>query len=959
MGVKMKKKVTIIIIIIIIMTVIALAFRIKDNNVFKYHTKKVEFSNNGNLANSENRDNIYFFHTGSSDCMLIESNGHYGLVDTSNRYSRTITDSNGETYVVTQNEALSNQDYFYSGKDIAKYIVNALGVDHIDFVVGTHGHSDHIGGVEEICSQKLSDGSYLIDNRTRYFYKTYYHMNNINDDLDENGDIISRTGTWHNQAFVYRAVKSMQDRGAKIINVSNGVKISNSRQTVFPNISNIGGSYSHLTNAVYKPNNLYNYYDDYISFNFGNYNIRLYNLFTGNSKNDENVNSILTLITKADTSILLTGDINVEDNTEALLAKEIHNQIGEIDLYKIAHHANNYSNSKEVYDYLKPKYCVATKGGGDPIPFLCQRHYANKKYGTDFYETQLIDKAVVANIGNDNITFYELYDENNNSNNRDTYNPMYRQLGPRSIFRSGKWSGWFNWASYNYNNYMFLEESGNLYNIKKGWFYTSEAWRYANDDGLIQYRWNYIDNEWYYFAGYREIKLNDNSYYPESAMVEGWQWLKFDNNSYWFYFTPEPNSIKKEGSNEYYPEGSMVQGWQYINYEGKNRLFYLSKGVNDIAGYPRGAMITGKHNVEYNGNNNYYYFCKETNNPSGYVMGEMLRDITYEGNYYNENGVMVDNNPPEITVSYNITTITNQNVMVTINSNEEIQEIDGWTISQNKKQLTKQYEENTTEEITLKDLVGNTSNVKIEVTNIDKTLPIVEVVYDNKELTNQNVTVTITANEEIQEVEGWTRGEDKKTLTKEFEQNVKEETVQVKDIAGNTTNTEISINNIDKESPVIEGLENGKLYKDSVIATTTDQNLETLILEKDGEKVEGYTNGKEITEEGTYKLTATDKAGNSTEVSFTIQYERGELNKNNQIDIGDILLLLRHIAQANSEKVLQKHPQWKLENKDVIIGDINRNNKIDIGDVLKLQRYMAAKANESVADKHPDWLNIE
>ena len=84
-----------------------------------------------------------------------------------------------------------------------------------------------------------------------------------------------------------------------------------------------------------------------------------------------------------------------------------------------------------------------------------------------------------------------------------------------------------------------------------------------------------------------------------------------------------------------------------------------------------------------------------------------------------------------------------------------------------------------------------------------------------------------------------------------------------------------------------------------------------------------------------------------------------DLNENGQIDIGDILLMLRHIAQSNREEVQQKHQQWKLSTQKVSDGDINKNGTIDIGDVLKLRRYMAAKANKSVSDKHPDWLNIE
>ena len=86
---------------------------------------------------------------------------------------------------------------------------------------------------------------------------------------------------------------------------------------------------------------------------------------------------------------------------------------------------------------------------------------------------------------------------------------------------------------------------------------------------------------------------------------------------------------------------------------------------------------------------------------------------------------------------------------------------------------------------------------------VDKIPPELKIAYDNTNLTNKPVTATITANEEIQEVEGWTLGEDKKTLTKEYTQNINE-TVTVKDIAGNENKIDVKISNIDLEAPKLE-----------------------------------------------------------------------------------------------------------------------------------------------------------
>lgn len=98
---------------------------------------------------------------------------------------------------------------------------------------------------------------------------------------------------------------------------------------------------------------------------------------------------------------------------------------------------------------------------------------------------------------------------------------------------------------------------------------------------------------------------------------------------------------------------------------------------------------------------------------------------------------------------------------------------------------------------------------------------------------------------------------------------------------------------------------------------------------------------------------------NSTTIEDTKDLElKGDVNKNNLIDIGDILLLLRHVAQNNDESVLQKHPDWKLTNNLIDIGDVNKNNIIDTGDILKLLRYISAMSNTQVKEKHPDWVEL-
>ena len=223
-----------------------------------------------------------------------------------------------------------------------------------------------------------------------------------------------------------------------------------------------------------------------------------------------------------------------------------------------------------------------------------------------------------------------------------------------------------------------------------------------------------------------------------------------------------------------------------------------------------------------------------------------------------------DTTPPEAEVRYSITSPTNQNVTVTITANEEIQEINGWTLSTGKTILTKEYTQNTEETVIIKDLAGNETTKQINISNIDKTRPEVEISYSPDSLTNQNVTVTITANEEIQEINGWTLSTDKKVLTKTYSEN-KSETIGVTDIAGNITSQQVSINYIDKTTP--------KATVSYSTQNPTNQNVTvTITVDKEIQEVEGWILDeskkiltKEYTQNGGENVEIKDLAGNETE----------------------------------------------------------------------------------------------
>ena len=90
--------------------------------------------------------------------------------------------------------------------------------------------------------------------------------------------------------------------------------------------------------------------------------------------------------------------------------------------------------------------------------------------------------------------------------------------------------------------------------------------------------------------------------------------------------------------------------------------------------------------------------------------------------------------------------------------------------------------------------------------NIDRTPPKLNIEYSNKEPTAKGIEAKIIANEKIQEVNGWELQEDGKTLIKIYEENINE-TIIVKDLAGNESIADILVTNIDKEPPIAEIIE--------------------------------------------------------------------------------------------------------------------------------------------------------
>lgn len=240
-------------------------------------------------------DRIHFLNTANSDCIILESNGHFAMVDSGegNSNPRRKTEYKGyEEEVIAYVKKVAKKD---DGKA------------HLDFVLGTHYHYDHVGVYHKL----LNDSDIIID--TAYF-KEY------NPDIDKDYEV-TRWGLLESYNQIINDVK------ARNINL----------------IQNI-------------PEKL----------TFGDFNLEFYNrsYFDDLINHGENAASIGIKITKGERTAFLAADITKSSGVEQKLI----GKIGHCDLLKIGHHGYFGSSSASFLDEITPEVCIATNQQGKIYP---------------------------------------------------------------------------------------------------------------------------------------------------------------------------------------------------------------------------------------------------------------------------------------------------------------------------------------------------------------------------------------------------------------------------------------------------------------------------------------------------------------------------------------------------------------------------------------------------------------
>ena len=239
---------------------------------------------------------LHFLKSTWDDILLLEEDNHYALIDT----------GFAEQFRQIQN-------YF-----------SKLNIKKLDFIFLTHFHRDHYGNIVDIIK------NYQVD--TVYF-KDYSGLD-------------GKTATGMLASFEYR-LEEMN----KCNYIKENIRKYSKLIIIDENIRDI--KFNKHTFKVYATDNKLNkIFNDKNSSYYKKYLL------------SENYNSCVLFANIYGKKILLSGDITDSEKYAGLAYKnnyKIAKMIKEeIDIYKLAHHGDSYSNSKDTLNIYKPKYAIIT-----------------------------------------------------------------------------------------------------------------------------------------------------------------------------------------------------------------------------------------------------------------------------------------------------------------------------------------------------------------------------------------------------------------------------------------------------------------------------------------------------------------------------------------------------------------------------------------------------------------------
>ena len=623
-----------------------------------------------------------------SDAILLESKGHFALIDMGEDYD--FPDGSNPRYPDRWGITMDNDQVL---EDRLFRHLKQVGVEKLDFILGTHVHSDHIGSADEVLKH------YPVD---KFYLKRY---------SDER--ITTQWRLWDNLYNYDNAVKTALERGVNLI-------------------QDISDNDSHFTMGDMDIQ-LYNYKNEYDGEG------KLKKVF------DDNSNSIVAVVTVAGKKIYLGGDLDNAEGAEDKLGPVI----GKVDMMKWNHHYDaTISNTVNFINNLSPSIVVQTSGSDinreSTRALLREKNikivkaYSHTKDATVFD----IDKEGFTNVSEvfpdiptvrekwykeDGYWKYRLSDDEMTIGWR-KIDGVYYFFNGQGQMQAGKWLHLKDSREKIDGNWYYLNNNGDM--RETGWFNQDGNWYYITSTGARSYNelleiagqkylfdkdgkmltgyqvfngkkmffsesgalqtagkpstWQKIDSDWYFYDedGLRTVgkkNINGSTYYfnQEGVMQTGWAfvdghwnyfassgamktgWLK--DSDAWYYFEGKEGvmlvGLHQVDGKQYYFSGSgaMQTGWKwfdnhyrYFESNGAMKTGWIKdKGVWYYLNPEDGIMLVGLHKV----NGDHYYFDESGAMQTGWKQldgnwyyfqadGSLLKNATTPDGYkVNEEGI--------------------------------------------------------------------------------------------------------------------------------------------------------------------------------------------------------------------------------------------------------------------------------------------------------------------------------
>ena len=603
---------------------------------------------------------IHILPFAGTDAIVLESNGRFGIVDSGE--DSDYPDGSDPRYPLRPGIVKG------SGVEdaVVAYLKN-LGVNsgNLEFYLGTHPHSDHIGSADEIIREFRPQRVYLAE----------YQDSFISDEAR----------LWDNQYVYDRAIAAAKETGAILIqNLDPNAPVEPAPNPVEAqsDLTAVGDApqadvldaegvmerfgvdptdqddpYNSellpeegiaVTRSV-DPNLIHEHAPDPSTtgspfFTLGDMNIEIVNYgddYKFNPVPDANYFSWGVKVKAGGSTAFLAGDINNYDGDENRLS----GMIGHVDLLKLAHHGLSGSNTPSYLTALSPTYAVQT-GNSSNLP-----EYATKtldRLGVRYFTAPEASAngygAVVATFARDGLHLNVMKDAATyHAFNHDPRLVLYYQ-GLKQAYQGwkklgGSWYWFANSAAATQNSWIkqggtwyWLTDSGAM---ATGWAKAADGkWYYFDGSGAMQTGWAKVGGTWYYLSGSGAMQTGwlskGGSWYwldPESgAMATGWEKA---SDGKWYYF---------EGSGAMRSGGWMKQGgtWYYLNGSGAMHTGWLDLDGKRYYLGESGAMVTGKATIE---GETYRFDSSGALLPSDSIMGPSLATVEQMVTLFNAQGV--------------------------------------------------------------------------------------------------------------------------------------------------------------------------------------------------------------------------------------------------------------------------------------------------------------------------------